>query len=228
MTEQTLDGHLSTPVTFDLCLSCQAFWFDGYESLKLSPGSVLRLFTLIGEQPRSTPAAPPATSQCPRCSAGLVVTHDRQRDTRFQYLRCPNRHGRLTTFFNFLREKNFIRPLSPDQIEALRRHIQVVNCSNCGAPVDVARGAACAHCASPLSMIDMGQARALVETLRTAEAASGAVDPTWPLQRIRAAREVEAAFASFDRGDRWFDDVAGAGLVGAGLRAIATWLKPPG
>jgi hypothetical protein len=49
--------------------------------------------------------------------------------------------------FDFLREKNFIRPLTPEQIAELRRNIQIVNCSNCGAPIDLARGAACGHCA---------------------------------------------------------------------------------
>jgi len=58
-----------------------------------------------------------------------------QRSTRFEYLRCPHDHGRLTTFFDFLKEKDFVRPPTPAQIAKLRDSIQVVNCSNCGAPI---------------------------------------------------------------------------------------------
>ena len=45
MTAQTLDGHLGTLVTIDLCVPCQMFWFDTRESLKLAPGAVLKLFS---------------------------------------------------------------------------------------------------------------------------------------------------------------------------------------
>ena len=42
------------------------------------------------------------------------------------------------TFVNFLLEKDFVHPLSPEQLEELRqRHIQVISCSTCGAPVDL-------------------------------------------------------------------------------------------
>ncbi len=105
---------------------------------------------------------------CPRCQARLVPTHDLQRNTRFQYLRCPQEHGRLTTFYDFLREKNFITPLSPDQVAALRANVSTVQCSNCGAPIDLAHSSECRQCGSPLSMIDMAQARDLVAALQQA------------------------------------------------------------
>jgi hypothetical protein len=225
MTEQTLEGRLSTPVTIDLCLACQAFWFDGYESLRLAPGSVLKLFRLIGDQAPAKPVALAEASECPRCQTRLVPANDMQRHTRFQYLRCPLAHGRLITFFNFLREKDFIRPLSPQQIEELRRNVQVVNCSNCGGPVDLTAGSTCGHCGSPLSMLDMSQAQALVATLKEAEAHPRTVDPALPLQLEQAKREVESAFASFEQRPGWFDDVSTAGLVSAGLNSIARWLK---
>jgi hypothetical protein len=225
MTEHTLDGRLSAPVTIDLCLACQAFWFDGYESLRLSPGAVLTLFRLIGEQTPAKPAALAESSECPRCRTRLGPAHDMQRNTRFQYLRCPLAHGRLITFFNFLREKDFIRPLSKEQIDELRRNVQAVNCSNCGAPVDLAAGSICAHCGAPLSMLDMRQAQALVTTLRDADAHARTIDPALPLQLEQAKREVESAFASFEQRQGWFEDVSTAGLVGAGLSSIARWLK---
>src|SRR5262245_49822228 len=82
MTSLTLDGHLSTPVSIDVCLPCQAIWFDGYESLQLSPASVLKLFRLIGEQPHGTAVKLSDMARCPRCELRLMPTHDMQRATR--------------------------------------------------------------------------------------------------------------------------------------------------
>src|SRR4030095_17062869 len=89
MAELKLDGRLSVPVSIDLCLTCQAFWFDGYESLKLTPASVLKLFRLIGEQPSAKPVALLDRPPCPRCQMRIVPTHDLQRNTRFEHMRCP-------------------------------------------------------------------------------------------------------------------------------------------
>ena len=125
----------------------------------------------------------------------LLVTYDQQRNTQFQYLRCPRDHGRLITFVDFLREKDFIRPLSAQQIGELRRGVQVVNCSNCGASIDLTKHTACAHCGSALSMLDMKQAGALVSELRESEQQARSIDPALPLELERARREVEAAFA---------------------------------
>ena len=225
MTTQTLDGHLGTTVAIDLCLPCQVFWFDSQESLRLSPRAVLMLFRIIGE--RALEARAPATSRpaCPRCQVRLFPTHDRQRNTPFQYLRCPKDHGRLISFIEFLREKDFVRPLSAQQIADLRENVQVVNCSNCGAPIDLATHSACGQCGSPLSMLDMKQAGALVAALREADRPDRPIDPALPLRLERARRDVEASFASFERGDSWLGDVTRGGLLGAGLSALGRWLK---
>src|SRR5581483_1609437 len=136
MRAETLDGHLGTKVAIDVCLPCQVIWFDGHESLQLAPSAVLSLFRLIGEQPPQPRPAAAEAPVCPRCGLHLLITWDRQRDTRFQYRRCARGDGRLITFAEFLREKNFIRPLTPQQIEELRQNVRTVNCSNCGAPID--------------------------------------------------------------------------------------------
>jgi hypothetical protein len=154
MTAENLDGHLGTTVTIDICLACQVIWFDAQESLRLEPRAVVRLFRIIGE--RASAAGPPAGRRpaCPRCGLHLLLTHDKQRNTPFQYLRCPKHHGRLIAFAEFLREKDFIRPLSPEQIAELRASVAEVNCSNCGAPIELATSSVCSHCGSPLSMVD--------------------------------------------------------------------------
>jgi hypothetical protein len=225
MTSETLDARLGRSVAIDSCAGCQLFWFDQGESLQLAPRSTLRLFRLIGEQAAARREGLSREVCCPRCGAHLLATHDKQRNTPFQYWRCDRGHGRLITFFDFLREKDFIRPLSPEQLEELRRNLQTVNCSSCGAAVDLAHASACGHCGSPLSMLDTRQAQALVAQLRQADRADKPVDPALPLQLERARREVETAFASFERHPGWFRDVSESGLVGAGLVALARWLS---
>jgi Zn-finger nucleic acid-binding protein len=225
MPEQTLDGRNSRPVTINLCHPCQAFWFDTHESLSLTPGSTLALFRIIGEHSAQSVAPGTATPTCPRCTARLQRIHDMQRTTRFEYLKCPKGHGRLTTFFNFLREKDFIRPLTTAQIAELRRNVQTVNCANCGGPVDLSQGGTCDHCHSPLSMLDMKQAGAMVTQLREAERDKDRIDPALPLDLVRARREVDLAFRGLDKDDSWIRDNSTGDLVSAGLKFVARWLE---
>ena len=225
MNEHSLDRHHGRSVTIDLCQPCQSFWFDGHESLALTPAATLTLFRIIGEHTARPREREEHAGRCPRCSGLLRRTRDMQRATRFEYFRCPNAHGRLITFFDFLKEKDFIRPLTPSQIAKLRKDLQAVNCSNCGAPVDLDKGSTCRHCGSPLSMLDIEQAQALLEQLRDADKSGRPVDPALPLELARARREVDAAFAGV-RGDNFLSgDMTGTDLVSAGLHAVARWLK---
>ena len=224
MAAQTLDGQHGRSVVVDVCLPCQSFWFDAHEALQLTPGGTLTLFKVIGAQTTRRQVTHADVAKCPRCRGRLRLTHDMQRATRFTYLRCPNGHGRLTTFFDFLREKDFVRPLTPAQLEDLRRNVQSVNCSGCGAPVDVAKASACGHCGAPLSVLDMQQAAALVAHLQTADARDRQpVSPTLTLDLARARREVDEAFAG-QRDADWFRDASSSGLVEAGLQAVVRWL----
>ena len=169
MQQETFDGHLDRSVVIDICHACQCFWFDARESTSLTPGSTLALFRVIGEKLMRPQHSNAELAKCPRCKGRLRRTQDMQRSTRFEYLNCPNGHGRLISFFDFLREKDFIRPLTPHQIAQLRENVGSVNCANCGGPVDLAKGAACSHCGTPLSMLDMKQAEKLVAQLQKAE-----------------------------------------------------------
>jgi len=225
MTSVTLEGHYGRPVPIDYCESCQAFWFDGHESLQLSPASVLRLFRIVGDAGGRARAPLSNLAACPRCHRPLLVTHDQQRQSTFDYRRCPEEHGRLITFFNFLREKDFIRPMSSAQLDELRKNLQTVNCSNCGAPIDLATATVCAHCGSPLSILDVGQAEALVARLRGASDQARTVDPALPLNRERAKRDVEAAFAAFERQPGWYGTASSQGLVNAAIGAFTRWLQ---
>lgn len=226
MQEETFDGHLGRRVAIDICHACQSFWFDARESVALTPGSTLALFRVIGEKltrPQHTDAE---LAKCPRCKGRLRRTQDMQRSTRFEYLNCPNGHGRLISFFDFLREKDFIRPLTMQQIAELRENVGSVNCANCGAPVDLSQGAACSHCNTPLSMLDMKQAETLVAQLQKADdRAHQPIDPTLPLELLRVRRETERAFDGIHDQELWFKDVVSTDLVGAGLTTVARWFK---
>jgi hypothetical protein len=149
-----LDGVVATSVEIDACPRCRAFWFDTYESLKLTPRGTLQVFAYIGEHTRGTAGPWPKTSQCPRCDAKLKLAHDMQKAMRFQYWTCPAGHGRFEPFVEFLREKEFVKPLTKEQMADLREKVQFLHCSNCGAPVDLAKESACRHCSAPLSLID--------------------------------------------------------------------------
>jgi hypothetical protein len=225
MQEHTLDSHLGRSVVIDLCQPCQSLWLDGRESLALTPGATLSLFRIIGERTSKPHISEADGGKCPRCRGRLRKTHDMQRATRFEYFKCPNGHGRLTTFFDFLKEKDFIRPLTPQQIAELRRSVQSVNCSNCGAPIDLANATACTHCGSALSMLDIKQAAALVEQLRDADRPGKTVDPALPLHLARARREVDEAFRGVPDSENWFGDGSSSDLVADGLSALARWLK---
>jgi len=208
MTAQTLEGHLGTQLQIDFCSTCQMFWFDHLESLRLAPSATLGLFKMISDR-KAAPRALAEPLACPRCDLRLLLTNDRQRNTPFKYWRCPREHGRLISFFDFLREKDFIRPLSPAQLAELRQNVQTINCSNCGAPIDIMNSSECSHCGTPVSMIDVKQISDAASQLKDAERPKPAVDM--------------AALVLALKGDR--DDAPqSTGLVEAGLTLIGRWL----
>jgi DNA-directed RNA polymerase subunit RPC12/RpoP len=225
MTEHTFGGQLGRPVLVDVCQPCQTLWFDERENLQLSPGATLAVFRLIGDHIAKPAGAAADTVRCPRCRTRLKKTKDMQRATRFEYDRCPGGHGRLESFFDFLKEKDFVRPLTPAQIATLRQNIQMINCSNCGAPIDLAKGSNCPHCRSPLSMLDLTQAETLVAQLREADRTDKPVDPALPMALVRARREAEEAFKGLRQQENWLEQNIDLGLVGAGLTALVRMLK---
>ena len=222
MTALNLDGHLGTKVDLDLCAGCQVIWFDHLESLRLSPGATLSLFRMIGKRKQVTPPALPDPLKCPRCELRLLLTNDRQRNTPFRYRRCARGHGHLITFFDFLREKDFVRPLSSRQLADLRANVQMINCSNCGAPIDLTHASACAHCSTPLSMLDVNQIQAMAASLRQADEASRTIDPTLPERLTREKQAVDSLFEAL-RADAAGALPASSGLVEMGLRLISNW-----
>jgi len=223
MTAMTLEGKLGPTVTIDACTSCQAFWFDQYESLHLAPSGTLQLMKLIGEHSSAARPTLPDTMRCPRCPVRLTQAHDMARNMRFSYWKCGNEHGRFIGFFEFLKEKNFIHPLSPEQIAQLRQNIQFLNCSNCGASIDLQSNSACPFCRSPISMLDMQQPQQMLAELKQA-AAARPIDPALPAKLVMAKLEAQTAFVPFERDQKWWSDSGTSDLVQAGLNAVAGWI----
>lgn len=221
MTDWTLGGRLGTQLTIDVCTPCQAFWFDGHKDLQLSPASTLQLMKYIGEHSSSSKPALSQVLVCPRCGAGLTLAHNMTRNVRFVYWQCGNQHGHFITFFEFLKEKNFIHPLSPAELQHLRETMQTVKCSSCGASVDLRAGSECPYCHSPVSMLDLKEQQKMLSQLKEA-AEPKAVDPTLPLKLALAKQETSALFQDHDA--QWWQDAQSGDLVQAGLNAVARWL----
>jgi hypothetical protein len=222
MTTKTFEELYGRTVTVDVCATCRGIWLDGNEMLQLSPAATLDLFRLMsGETGSAGPAAPRAS--CPRCGQTLQDTADMQRTTRFFYRRCPRGDGRFMTFYQFLRAKNFVRSLSEAEVRDLRRHVRQINCSNCGAPVDVERGASCGHCGTPISILDPDQVQKTATELQQADAKRRTPDPSLPLTLMLERLKAERAF----------DEAAGPGqrrgepadLIDLGLATLRRWFE---
>jgi DNA-directed RNA polymerase subunit RPC12/RpoP len=170
-------------LSLDLCFDCQVIWFDQYESTQLAPGAVIELFRLIHEQRDRMMRPLGERPACPRCSRALTLTHDLQRSNRITYYRCEQGHGRLSSFMQFLREKNFVRSLTGPEIAKLRERVVQVRCSGCGAPVDLSRDTVCGYCRSPIAVLDADAVTKAVAELSSAEARRTTLDP----ERIAAA-----------------------------------------
>jgi hypothetical protein len=155
MSTQTLDARVSTrPVEIEACPACRLFWFDQWESTSLAPRAVLSLFQYVGSTTRQAPTPLASRFNCMRCHNALDFTRDLQRTTAFTYWRCSLGHGRLISFNQFLREKNFIRTPSAAELARLRATVKQISCSQCGGPIDLATDSACSHCGAPIAMVD--------------------------------------------------------------------------
>jgi hypothetical protein len=184
----------------DICFACHAIWFDQFESAQLTPGAVLDLFRLIHER-RNDALRPIAdVSHCPACRGKLALTYDIQRSNRISYYRCPEGHGRLTTFFQFLREKNFVRSLTAPEIERLKVTVAQVRCSSCGAPVDLARDAQCAYCHAPISILDADAVNKAIAELSGAERRPVTADPASAVDALLAGKRYERQIDRVARG----------------------------
>jgi hypothetical protein len=228
MKQMTVDGHFGPEISFYVCAPCQSFWFEMFKALQLAPSATLQLMKFIGEnssQPRPTMAE---ILRCPDCGSTLKLTHDWQRNTKFNYWRCEREHGQFISFLDFLREKDFIHPISREQIAELKKTMQTVNCSNCGAPIDLNKDSACRSCDSPICMLDMAQPQRLIEQLQHAgDKPKWMQDPTQALNmsKVMLISSSPSDYYHSGFGAEWHEDASVHGLVEAGLKAVTRWLS---
>jgi hypothetical protein len=176
----------------------------------------------IGEHSSSAKPVLRQDLMCPQCGATLTLAHDIARNVRFTYWNCPNEHGHFIGFFEFLKEKNFIHPLSPKEVQQLRESIHTVNCSSCGAAIDLQTNSACPYCHSPISILDLNEQQQMLAQLKQA-AEPKPVDPTLPLKLTMIKEQTESLFQAHDA-EWWEDARTSCDLVQAGLNAVARWL----
>ncbi len=161
-----LPGHYGQSLDIDACLDCNAIWFDEWESTQLSPDGVVALFQLINERGGTSSSVGAKFGEglrCVTCGDGMKATNDRVRNTRFTYQACRQGHGRFTTFYNFLAEKQFVRELTPAERSKLAVSVKQIKCSGCGAPVDLGKTDACGYCRAPVSVFDRDAAKKAIE-----------------------------------------------------------------
>ena len=161
-----VNGAIPHAASVASCASCNLFWFADGAIVGLTPQAVLTLFQFIGTAGAAQKALQSAFT-CPTCRHSLMFTHDLARNMRFTYWRCPTDHGQLITFGQFLAEKNMIRPPSPAELAQLRATVRQINCSQCGAPIDLATDTACPHCGAAVAMIDPEGVAKAVRELQT-------------------------------------------------------------
>lgn len=213
------EGHgTRRPIEINACPTCNLFWFDKTESLRLTPKSTIGLFQFVGRAGKVGKSL--ATGfRCPRCAAPLAPTQDLQRTTRFNYWRCPRDEGRLITFHQFLREKNFIRTPSPAELARLLETVRQIACSQCGAPVDLAADSACTHCGAPVAMIDPDGITKALQGLAAGAASPAASDPE--AMRARLSDAQIDAILELARSRPADERDGGDDLVAIGAGAIA-------
>lgn len=179
MRSLTLARYDGATLTIDLCTHCYVIWFDHGESTQLAPAAVIELFKEIHAH-RSDQRNPlPQALACPRCHGPLALTHDIGKAGPLTYYRCQHDLGRLTPFFQFLREKQFVRSLTPAELHHVQAEIKQVQCPSCGAPVDLEHSTACTYCGAPIAVLDADAVQAAMHTWADAEArrTAAAMDP---------------------------------------------------
>lgn len=185
------EGVYGPEIEVDLCFACHVVWFDKRESIHLSPRGTLDLFRVLHEHRDDPRHALAHRTTCPRCDRRLSLKRDIGKAGRFSYYACPAGHGRLTPFSEFLKEKQFVRELNPVERTRLRAEVKRVQCSSCGAPVDLARGFACEHCGSALSVLDADAVEKTLRELTEADARRGG-DSAAKEANARALASMEA------------------------------------
>ena len=185
------DGVYGAPIELDLCFGCHVMWLDDRESIHLSPKGTLDLFQILHEHRDDPRHALGRKLACRRCKRPLSLAHDIGKYGRLSYYACPAKHGRLTPFSEFLKEKQFVRELSQTEQNRVRAELKKVQCSSCGAPVDLMKSFQCEHCGSPIAVLDADAVEKTLRQLEQADEKRLGGDPETRVARARALAYME-------------------------------------
>jgi TFIIB-like protein len=226
-----LEGTYRGPMTIDVCTACRGFWFDSGEQFRLTPAATLQLVRRV-EASRDQPRQRVGTRlTCPRCTLTLGLTYDLIRDDKYRYYRCPDHHGIFMPFFEFLRSQGLVRGLTPPEMDTLKKKLVSINCSSCGAPIDLQTETRCASCGSSLAIVDMDHlGDALRQLDADARAAAPAAAPPPPaaappdeiVASWRRDLEERRRIEEEDRGDRRSNQVD---LLDIGVTLLSELLR---
>lgn len=68
-----------------------------------------------------------------------------------------------------MREKQFVRTLSPAELQRVRSQVRQITCSECGAPIDLEHSSECKYCHAPVSFLDADAVQKGIELWSAAE-----------------------------------------------------------
>lgn len=222
MVEESFAGNYGSTVVIDVCHHCNGIWFDGRESLQLTPGSTLKLFKSIHDRQAKERSELRDQLQCVRCAGALVITNDQVKNSKFTYFRCAQ-HGRFITFFNWLREKSLARTPSAKELQELKDRVKFVNCSNCGAPVSLEKESACSHCRAPVSILAAENIEKALRELHTKEIDRNTFKPEKIAEAMMVKQQIESQYRAQEIADafrgrgRYGRSSFGGDLIGVGV-----------
>jgi hypothetical protein len=212
MESEELQRHGMGKLRVDLCYACCVIWFDQSESTMLAPAAVIELFQQIHAHQDTARGQLSPNLSCPRCAEHLVLTHDICKSGPLSYYRCPQDNGRLTPFFQFLREKQFLHVLTPAELARVRVQVKQLQCSNCGAPIDLERSTTCSYCGSPISILDTDAVKEAVQMWAAADARERGPTPQ-PQPSLLSPSGAPSSGPSVDPFDLAGDIASGSDLV---------------
>lgn len=225
MERREFEGRLGTPEAIDLCCACRSIWFDRWESAQLAARAVLELFGLILKRQAEWRRPLASRLSCPRCRGVLAFTHDLSKSGRFTYYRCEGGDGRLTPFAEFLREKQFVRALSPSELVRVRAEVKQIRCSGCGAVVDLEKGSGCSFCGAPIAILD---ADAVEKALRQWSAEAVHDEPRARLAAMLSERMPELPGHCLQLGAGAAAPGHGVDLIDGGIAAVGGLIRGMG
>lgn len=219
---QGVNGVHGGVVELDLCFACQGMWMDRHENLKLAPAAVAELFKALHAHRDAQHQPLGQRLNCPRCRTGLTQGFDVVRSGRYMTYRCTKQHGRFSTFSSFMIEKGFVRQLTVAEVDDIAKRVRVINCTSCGAPVDLRKDHACPHCRSAFSLLDPTAVEKALQGYAKATTPSGAKAPDVAEAMIALERERQRSIREHAKDTRpWVDDeFAAVDLLAVGLRLV--------